>query len=100
MKKQPLRMCVACRELKDKRQLIRLVRLPTGELQLDKMSGRLPGRGTYLCPTGECFKKARKARSLEKVLKMKIDDQIWQDLEAQLAEQLAACRAEATHGYS
>ena len=66
-KKIPQRQCVGCREMKDKRALIRVVRSPEGVISLD-FRGRMPGRGAYLCPDAACLKKARKARALERAL--------------------------------
>mgnify|MGYP001020464854 CR=1 FL=1 len=79
----PQRMCTACREMKEKRQLLRVVRTPSGELALDR-GGKMSGRGAYICRDAACFNKARKTRSLEKALKTKITDQIWEALAAEL----------------
>ena len=57
-KKIPLRQCLGCREMKPKRELIRAVRSPEGEISLD-FKGRKPGRGAYVCPSADCLKKAR-----------------------------------------
>ncbi|MBP3389253.1 MAG: YlxR family protein, partial [Clostridia bacterium] len=64
-KKIPLRKCVGCGEMKEKRELIRVVRSPEGEISLDKI-GRKPGRGAYACPSMDCLKAARKAHRLER----------------------------------
>jgi len=82
---EPQRMCCACREMKGKRELLRLVRSPAGELSLDG-TGRKAGRGAYLCRNAECLKKARKARSLERALNLntKIPEEIWQEISAAL----------------
>ena len=63
VKKIPQRQCVGCREMKDKRALIRAVKSPQGEVSLD-FTGKKPGRGAYVCPNGECLKRARKSRAL------------------------------------
>ena len=63
----PLRQCLGCREHMPKRDLVRVVRTPEGELKLDR-SGKLSGRGAYLCTKPECFKKAKKARALDRAL--------------------------------
>lgn len=55
-KKIPMRQCLGCREMKPKRELIRAVKSPDGEVNLD-FKGKMPGRGAYLCPNGECLKK-------------------------------------------
>ena len=82
---EPQRMCCACREMKGKRQLLRLVRSPEGALSLDE-TGKKSGRGAYLCQNAECVKKAKKARSLERALNLngKIPEEIWQAIEAGL----------------
>lgn len=79
----PQRMCVACREMKDKRQLLRVVRSPEGELSLDA-TGKAPGRGAYLCRDAVCLKRARKVRALEKALKTPISEDCWQLIEAEI----------------
>ena len=67
MKKIPMRMCVACREMKPKKELLRVVRTPEGEILPDE-SGRKNGRGAYLCRSEACFNKAVKTRALERAL--------------------------------
>ena len=66
-KKIPMRMCVGCREMKEKRQLIRVVRSPEGELSLDP-GGKKPGRGAYVCARAECLKRAIRQKQLERQL--------------------------------
>ena len=63
-KKIPMRMCVGCREMKPKRELIRVVRSPEGEVSMDPV-GKKPGRGAYVCRNTECLKRAIKQRQLE-----------------------------------
>lgn len=84
-KKIPLRQCLGCREMKPKRELIRAVRSPEGEISLD-FKGRKPGRGAYVCPSAECLKKARKARALERAFSAQIPDEVWQELEQQMLD--------------
>ena len=67
MKKVPMRMCVACRQMQPKRELLRVVRTPEGEVVIDA-TGRRNGRGAYLCRNVECFRKAVKTRALERAL--------------------------------
>lgn len=93
VKKQPERMCVACRAMKEKRRLIRIVRDSEGRLQVDA-SGKQPGRGAYICADEDCLKKAKKNRSLEKSLKMKIDEALWPEVEARFAAIAAAAQAQ------
>ena len=84
-KKIPLRQCLGCREMKPKRELIRVVRSPEGEVSLD-FRGRKPGRGAYVCPNPECLKKARKARALERAFRCQIPEPVWDALERQMQE--------------
>ena len=84
-KKIPLRQCLGCREMKPKRELIRAVRSPEGEVSLD-FRGRKPGRGAYVCPNPECQKKARKARALERAFSCQIPEEVWDALEREMQE--------------
>lgn len=84
-KKIPLRQCLGCREMKPKRELIRAVRSPEGEVSLD-FRGRKPGRGAYVCPNSECLKKARKARALERAFSCQIPEEVWDALEREMQE--------------
>ena len=84
-KKIPLRQCLGCREMKPKRELIRAVRSPEGEVSLD-FKGRKPGRGAYVCPDPECLKRARKARALERAFSAPLPDEVWAALEEQMKE--------------
>ena len=86
MKKVPVRMCTGCREHKPKKELIRVVRSPQGEISLDFV-GKKSGRGAYLCPKRQCLDKARKTRQLERALETAIPDEVYQRLEMQLSEQ-------------
>ncbi len=72
-RKKPQRSCVACKATDDKRALIRFVRTKDGVVLCDK-TGRLPGRGAYLCSEQQCFDKARKANLLDRALKTKLDN--------------------------
>lgn len=83
MKKIPMRMCTGCGEMKPKRELIRVVKSPNGEIALDR-TGRLPGRGAYVCPDPECLKKARKTRRLERVFSSAVPDEVYDALEKEL----------------
>ncbi|MFH1663147.1 MAG: YlxR family protein [Chloroflexota bacterium] len=77
----PLRTCIACRDIKNKRELIRLVRNTDGSIQIDT-SGKKPGRGAYLCHVPECWQNALKSGRLEHTLKTDIA----QENRGQLAE--------------
>ena len=84
-KKIPMRQCVGCREMKEKRALIRLVKPPEGPVSLD-FKGKLPGRGAYVCPAPECLKRARKSRALERAFSAPLPPEVWEGLEAQMEE--------------
>lgn len=79
MKKVVQRMCLACNEKKDKRELIRIVINKDGDIQVDK-TGKLPGRGAYICHNEECLNKLIKTKKLEKVFETKINEQIYDNI--------------------
>lgn len=79
MKKIPTRTCIGCMEKKSKTELIRIVKNQIGEIKLDK-TGKLPGRGAYICDKTECLEKAIRSKKLEKVFETKIEENIYQDL--------------------
>ena len=78
-KKIPMRQCMGCRERKAKKELIRVVRGTDGIVSLD-FSGKLNGRGAYLCPDVECLKKAQKAKALERSLEVPVPEEVYQRL--------------------
>ena len=82
-KKIPQRQCMGCRERMDKRQLIRVVRTPEGNVQLD-FSGKLNGRGAYICPKADCLKKACKSKSLDRSLEVTIPQEVYDRLEREI----------------
>ena len=84
-KKIPQRQCMGCRERMDKRALIRVVRTPEGNVQLD-FSGKLNGRGAYICPKADCLKKARKAKSLDRSLEVTIPEEVYDRLEKEMEQ--------------
>lgn len=84
-KKIPMRQCVGCRVMKPKRELIRVVRSPEGELSLD-FRGKKPGRGAYVCPDPQCLKKARKSNALGRAFGVQVPPEVWDALEAQMEE--------------
>ena len=84
-KKVPMRQCVGCREMKMKKELIRVVRSAEGEISLD-FRGKAPGRGAYVCPQMQCLKKARKANALERAFSAEIPGEIYDALEKQMEE--------------
>ena len=82
-KKIPQRQCMGGRERKEKREMIRVVRSPEGEISLD-FRGKAPGRGAYICPKMDCLKRAIKAKSLERSLETAIPDEIYARLEQEM----------------
>lgn len=84
-KKVSLRQCVGCSEMKDKKELMRVLKSAEGQVLLD-MTGRKNGRGAYLCKSGECLEKARKNKGLERSFKMRIPDEIYENLEKEFEE--------------
>ena len=83
MKKIPMRKCVGCGEMKPKKELVRVVKPPEGEISLD-LTGKKAGRGAYVCPSPECLRKARKNRRIERSFQCKIPDEIYDAMEAEL----------------
>ena len=73
-RKIPMRMCVGCREMKPKRELLRVVRSPEGEITFD-LTGRKPGRGAYVCRSAECLKKAIKQKQLERAFECPLGEE-------------------------
>jgi len=84
-KKIPQRQCMGCRERKNKRDMIRVVRKTDGEVSLD-FSGKLNGRGAYICPDAQCLKKARKAKSLDRSLEVTIPEEVYDRLEKEMVQ--------------
>ena len=84
-KKIPQRQCVGCREMKDKKSLLRVVKSPEGTVSLD-FGGKKPGRGAYVCPDSACLKKARKSRALERAFELAIPDEVYDALEQQMEQ--------------
>ena len=85
-KKVPLRMCTGCGDHKPKRELVRVVKSPEGEISLD-LTGRKSGRGAYICPSIECLAKAKKARRLEKAFSCQIPDDVYAAMEKELRDE-------------
>ncbi len=95
-KKMPLRKCVGCNEMKEKKQLVRIVKAPDstneqgeivqkGEISVD-LTGKKPGRGAYVCRDTACLTAARKARRLEKTFSCKIPEEVYIRLEEELGQ--------------
>ena len=83
VKKIPQRQCVGCREMKDKKSLLRVVRSPEGDVSLDFV-GKKPGRGAYVCPDVACLQRARKSRALERAFETAIPSEVYETMEAEL----------------
>ena len=84
-KKIPQRQCMGCRERKEKREMIRVVRSPEGTVSLD-FRGKAPGRGAYICPDPMCLKKAIRSKALERSLETAIPEEIYARLEQEMEE--------------
>ena len=82
--KTPLRQCTGCREMKSKKEMIRVLKTPENEIVLDA-TGRKNGRGAYVCLSQECLEKAVKSRGLEHSLKMAVPAEVYEDLKKELA---------------
>ena len=80
-RKIPMRMCVGCREMKPKKELLRVVRTPEGEVLIDP-TGKKSGRGAYICASSDCLAKARKQRQLERAFECAVDAAAYEGLEA------------------
>ncbi len=82
-RKLPQRQCLGCREMKNKKDLIRAVRSPEGEISLD-FKGKAPGRGAYVCPQLSCLAKARKSKALERAFQTPVPPEVYDALERQM----------------
>ena len=82
-KKVPLRQCLGCREMKPKRELIRVVRSPEGAISLD-FKGKAPGRGAYLCHDKACLQRAIKSKALERAFSTAIPEEVYGALTEQM----------------
>lgn len=85
-RKVPLRKCTGCQEMKNKKKLIRIVRNDAGEFALDR-TGKLPGRGAYICPNAECLAKAQKSKGLERSFKVAVPKEVYEQLLQELEKQ-------------
>ena len=92
--KIPMRQCLGCREMKPKRELIRVVRSPEGAVSMDA-TGKKPGRGAYLCPNPDCLTKAKKKKALERCFEQPVPAEVYDALAVQLA---AAAKEAAADG--
>ena len=83
-KKIPMRMCVGCRVMHEKRELIRIVKSAEGMVSID-MRGKAPGRGAYICKKNDCLERAMKSRALERALEHRIEPDVYERLREELA---------------
>ena len=79
MKKIPQRTCIGCNEKKDKKELIRIVRNKEGQISIDR-TGKMPGRGAYICDDINCLEKAIKNKRIDKSFETKLDEEIYENL--------------------
>ncbi len=84
-RKIPLRKCTGCQEMKNKKELIRIVKGEDGEFSIDT-TGKKAGRGAYICPNVECLEKARKSKGLERSFKSAVPAEVYEKLREELAE--------------
>lgn len=83
MKKIPMRQCVGCREMKPKKELVRVVKSPEGEISMD-LRGKAPGRGAYVCRNPECLRKAVRSKALERGFSAAIPQEVYDRLVTEL----------------
>lgn len=84
-KKIPQRQCVGCAQMKNKTELIRIIKTPEGEVILDS-TGKKNGRGAYICANTECLEKARKTKGIERSLKVVIPDEVYENLDREMSQ--------------
>ena len=84
-KKIPMRKCNGCGEQKPKKELVRIVKSPDGEVSLD-LTGKASGRGAYICNNAECLKKARKSKRIERTFEMTIPDEVYKQMEEEISK--------------
>ena len=82
-KKIPMRKCTGCGEMKPKKELVRVVKSPEGEISLD-LTGKKNGRGAYVCKDAACLKKAQKTKRIERAFDCAIPDEIFEKMEQEL----------------
>ena len=87
VKKIPERKCMGCNEKRPKKELIRVVRTPEGEVSLD-LVGKKSGRGAYICKSVSCFEKALKSKRLERTLEVEIPDSVYEDVKKNLPSEV------------
>ncbi len=85
VKKQPMRKCTGCNEMKEKRELVRIVRDPEGNISVD-LTGKKSGRGAYICKDKKCLMKAQKAKRLERAFECQVPEEIYLRLEREITD--------------
>ena len=83
VKKIPQRLCIGCGEMKNKKEMIRVLKTAADGIVIDE-TGRKNGRGAYICPSMDCFRKAVKGKGLERSLKMAIPKEVYETLEKEM----------------
>ncbi len=83
-KKIPMRKCTGCGEMKPKKELVRVVKSPEGEISLD-LTGKKNGRGAYVCKNAACLKKAQKAKRIDRAFECTIPDELYDKLSEELS---------------
>ena len=83
VKKQPMRKCTGCNEMKEKRELVRIVRDPEGMISVD-LTGKKSGRGAYICKDERCLMKAQKAKRLERAFECEVPEEIYERLAGEI----------------
>ena len=84
-KKIPMRKCNGCGEQKPKKELVRIVKSPDGEVSLD-LTGKASGRGAYICNNAECLQKARKSHRIDKAFEMAIPDEVYEQMLTEISK--------------
>ena len=84
-KKIPMRRCTGCGEQKPKKELVRVVKTPDGEILLD-LTGKASGRGAYICNNAECLKKARKSKRIDRTFEMTNPDEVYKQMEEEISK--------------
>ncbi len=82
-KKIPMRKCNGCGEQKPKKELVRIVKSPDGEVSLD-LTGKASGRGAYICKSAECLQKAKKSHRIDKAFEMTIPNEVYEQMTAEI----------------
>ncbi len=84
-KKIPMRRCTGCNEQKPKKELVRVVKTPEGQVILD-LTGKASGRGAYICNNAECLNKAKKSKRIDRVFEMTIPEDVYNQMEEQIQQ--------------